>query len=301
MDLSLLFLLGDPLPVGGGPQHLLLAGGWLPTIVPIAACDEAQLRAWRIDDPQAAFADRLASALRIDEERAWQLLDARTGGALDHDSELVIAHWIASRKAVLGIPAEAERFALIGATRADERSYMLAWNARMPLFATFARPAWHGPVLISSEATASWHTRPLMPRIHLPAHNSDPARRRACAQALVQLQLARRRPPTAGWPVWLRTGLIAYARDLATGTHISPRRQWRQRRAAGILALRAVLQDRPRADAAPLALAICSVLLHSRHRQHLPALFDALRNDLSAEAALRLSYGIDCADLIARP
>ncbi len=296
MDLPAAYAQLSPVPVVITISAAIAPGAFFPQIVPLSALPPTA-RAVLLMRADAPLEDRVAALLLAGcATEAWTLLDrerVRAPGRID----LLLADWSERERARLDLPpAKSDVILGLGAERLDAAAGALA-DTRELLTPLWANPVgrWSGPlVIVAGDAfTIDLPTvegvlaRPALPAIRLTATTLT---REDTAAAIAELLLARQRPPAAGWPRWLRSGVAGVARAKTRGDGPSPRAMQELRVAAGAAALTELLNgDR---DDAPLATAVCALLTHARRRAHLPTFLDALRNGSSAAGALQLAYGL---------
>ena len=213
--------------------------------------------------------------------------------------------WQRKEHARLGLPRTAPRLLILGhedgpevekalhGARLDDPWWREAWPG----------PLWQGTVIICSDPAVlpvaiseADATRPVLPVRMVDPENIS---RAGVASELMHLRLDRLRPPTGGWPAWLRRGFAAYAARTADGTILGKRQVAVPLAAASAEDFSTLFQatDENMTDAdAHLALALSAHLLHSRRRQHIGSFLDVLRHGNTTSDALAIAYGISIDD-----
>ncbi len=307
MDPSLALIPLSTQPPVISEHAALLAGVFLPVVVPLPWLSAESRARWLLANDAASLSQRVTAALAAGmTAAAWaELADRMTPANADPALELVLARWAAGESARLGLPAGATVVVGIEPARIPSatRDVRAAYEDVANLLATLGWPRWSGATVIvvgagdhaGLAAGDDAIVRPALPIMRIAA---DRPLRVAAAGALCRMSLRLSVPPAAGWPTWLEVGLVGIVEAKAAGgdQRPSPIAMLAVRQQAGIERIAETLRS---ATPDPtLATAICAPLVHSKRRWLLPNLLDALRNGVESAGAVELVYGLDAEDLV---
>lgn len=301
MDLLTSLTVLDQRPAVIIGEVAMLRGAAGPLAIPLACLPPAQQAAWLLARPEAPLHRRVGAALAAGlDEQAWTLV-IQAAEPIGHDRRLalVLDAWSARELARLALPPGRDAVLVVAADDAGRQRIddAIALGAVREMLAFLPWPRWSGPLLaVVGDAGArdpapgrQRLVRPALPLLRVRAQEGTTPSE-ALAAGLAELVLDLTAPPAAGWPAWLRLGLMEVAKAKTRGEGPSPAAMLELRQQAGRAALARLLGD-PRPDPA-LAMALCAPLVHSRRRHLLPNLLDLLRGGAGGEGAIRIAYGL---------
>ena len=272
----------------------------LPLVLPVRVLSAAGVT--EIAGQTEFFAlDRRVSLLLAAERRSEAFaLATRVQRPLGDQGRLALelATWAAREQGRLGLSAGTGPVLVVGEDRrgavaAEIQGVATAMREVMPL----AWPRWVGPVVVWQDDVARGISggvviRPALPLLQIPGG----VLRSEASQRLVRLALGLSAPPTAGWPRWLETGLIALVQRRAAG-ELQVATAWRlQRQQAGRDRLEALLDGAAEPESV-LCEAVVGGLTAPERRAAFLVLLDLLRHGSAARGALRIAYGMDLSEL----
>ncbi|HAT11088.1 MAG TPA: hypothetical protein DCS97_10965 [Planctomycetes bacterium] len=303
--LLVLALASDPARIDGRAAWYTTPGA--PLVIPVEALP-APYRASRL------LAElRLELGLRVELALAWGAEAAALRAAARHapplasDAQLDLAlrRWAENACARFRIPADAALAAIAsdGNPRQPTSEERGALADVHELLTTLAWPRWRGPLLlvpygVNHAAIAPGMARvvrPALPVLRIPGPDRD-----GLTVAIADLCLSLSAPPAEGWPAWLVSGVAGCAQARGSGSGIPERAMAERRAAAGVAAIRRLLEDGTVEDAG-LATAVVAALLHPNRRRRLPDLLELLRHGTRGAGAIAAAYRLSLEDLAAPP
>ena len=305
MDLPTSLTVLDQRPAVIIGDAALLCGAAGPIIIPLACLPPVQRAKWLLTRPEIPLDRRVSAALTAGlVEQAWALV-IQAAEPIGHDQRLAatLGTWSAHELARLALPGGRDplRDPLVVITADDGNRQRLdsaiALGSAREMLKFLPWPRWTGPLLVVVGDVGARDPAPGKPRVARPALPVLRVRAQdgvtpseALAAAIAELALDLTAPPAAGWPAWLRLGLMEVAKAKTRGEGPSPTLMLDLRQQAGRAALATLLTD-PKPDPA-LAMALCAPLVHSHRRHLLPNLLDLLRGGAGGEGAIRIAYGL---------
>lgn len=301
MDLPASLTVLDQRPAVIIGETALLCGAAGPIAIPLACLPPVPRAQWLLARPEVALDRRVGAALTAGLiDQAWTLV-IQAAEPIGHDRRLaaVLDAWSVHELARLALPAGRDPLMMITADDANRQRLdsAIALGSVREMLSFLPWPRWTGPVLVVVGDVGGRDPAPGKPRVVRPAipvvrvraqDGATPSE--ALAAALAELTLDLTAPPSAGWPAWLRVGLMEVAKAKTRGEGPSPALMLDRRQQAGRALLANLLTD-PKPDPT-LAMALCAPLVHSRRRHLLPNLLDLLRGGAGGEGAIRIAYGL---------
>ena len=301
MDLPTSLTVLDQRPAVIIGETALLRGAAGPIVIPLACLPPIQRAHWLLARPEVPLDRRVSAALTAGlVDQAWALV-IQTAEPIGQDPRLVaiLDAWAAHELARLALPKGRDSLMMITADDGNRQRLdsAIALGSVRDMLQFLPWPRWTGPVLVVIGEVGVRDPAPGKPRVVRPAlpvlrvrAQASVTPSEALAAALAELTLDLTAPPAAGWPAWLRLGLMEVAKAKTRGEGPSPTLMLDRRQQAGRAALATLLTD-PKPEPA-LAMAMCAPLVHSHRRHLLPNLLDLLRGGVSGEGAIRIAYGL---------
>ncbi len=301
MDLPTSLTVLDQRPAVIIGDTALLCGMAGPIAIPLACLPPIPRAKWLLARPETPLDCRVSAALTVGlVDQAWTLV-IQAAEPIGHDRRLAAAldTWCTHELARLALASGRDSLLVITADDGNRQRLdsAIAFGSVREMLAFLPWPRWSGPLLVVVGDVGARDpapgrprvVRPALPVLHLRAQvGVTPSE--ALAAMIAELALDLTAPPTAGWPAWLRVGLMEVAKAKTRGEGPSPALMLDRRQQAGRAALATLLAD-PKPDPA-LAMALCAPLVHSRRRHLLPNLLDLLRGGAGGEGAIRIAYDL---------
>ncbi len=290
------------------PSAVILAGGWLPQAIPLAALSEGQLVGFAAD--QGLSVDQrvqlLTLAGRVDQALT---LANRVARPLNREGrlELQLARWAAEEQQRLGLPTPIGGVILVGQDAPVRwREAIDALGDVRQELAMLAWPRWAGPVVmvvgnqpfpgLPEGDTAV--VRAALPLVRMGSPTpAGTTRRQLLIERLARLAIDRSVPPAGGWPTWIRRGIPQAIAGYREGGLPPADTLVRLRTAAGSVAIHEALRATGEPDG--LTLPLATPWLPTGQRQRLAGLLDSVRAGVPIESALRLAGARSAEDLAA--